>query len=79
MDEPEFFTQVLHREHNYTDDSNIFSEEIPIEEELNAGTSNIFVMQAKTCQKIADQSKEFYRQRPCQDTFAIGKLGEILL
>jgi len=27
MDEHQFFTQVLHREYNYTDDSNIFSEE----------------------------------------------------
>jgi len=27
MDEHQFFTQVLHREHDYADDSNIFSEE----------------------------------------------------
>ena len=27
MDEQQFFTQVLHREHDYADDSNIFSEE----------------------------------------------------
>ena len=27
MDEQQFFTQVLHREYNHTDDSNIFSEE----------------------------------------------------
>ena len=27
MDEQQFFTQVLHREYYFTDDSNIFSEE----------------------------------------------------
>ena len=27
MDEQQFFTQVLHRDYNSTDDSNIFSEE----------------------------------------------------
>ncbi len=27
MDEHQFFTQILHREHDYADDSNIFSEE----------------------------------------------------
>ena len=27
MDEHQFFTQVLHREHDYADDSNIFLEE----------------------------------------------------
>ena len=39
----------------------------------------MFATEAKTCQKLADQSKEFYRQRPCQDTFAIGNLEELLL
>ena len=27
MDEQQFFTEVLHRDYNFTDDSNIFSEE----------------------------------------------------
>ena len=27
MDEHQSFTQILHREHDYADDSNIFSEE----------------------------------------------------
>mgnify|MGYP001248161998 CR=1 FL=1 len=41
-------------------------------DEFNADILIIFVLQAKTCQKIADEAREFYIQLPCQDTFAIG-------